>query len=344
VSIFTRELHKGLIGVLGMRFKLLTWNVGKQTPEKLHCISSLFEGNPNIIYVIGLQEIHSIDIPEIERYLASKKPEGYDYKMGRKPSSNMKMFQSSGEFDLVTFLVYPTTTFHSLFRYQRIALTKRSFSIKNLADTKGYLWVDLKILGVEITLVNIHLPFEDAEFSKINFTKLYEKFNSKSNLIIFGDYNSRSRVDDTCLEPTSTCEVSFKRNAEKSVSALEQLLNRCNSPDPQCEMIGKRLREYDYLNEVKHQTMPDWNESDIHFLPSYKINEAGHYRLQKHGDRRLAGYADRIFVKGNALEIVKGTYTKGRCLGNDHFPVQVEIEILDKKRKTRKNINDIRVP
>jgi endonuclease/exonuclease/phosphatase family metal-dependent hydrolase len=265
-------------------------------------------------------------------YVQRNKPDGYDYILGRKPSSKLKLFQS--EFDLVTCILYPSTMpIHATkFTSHKIASTKKSISIKKLADTKGYLCVDVIVNGVEITIVNIHLPFEDAEFSKINFRRLYETFKSRPNVILFGDYNSRSKVDDTCLSETR-CEVAFKKNSEHSVFALESALNLCTRTD-NCA-IEKRLLDYDYLNEVKPETMPDFKEATIQFLPSYKIDETGQYRLQKGSKRRLVGYADRILVKGN-LDLMEGTYKKGHCLGNDHFPVLLEVG-FGKTRKTRKS-------
>ena len=43
--------------------------------------------------------------------------------------------------------------------------------------------------------------------------------------------------------------------------------------------------------------------------------------------KRLSGYADRILVRGSNLEIVPGSYKKIDCLGNDHFPIMLDVNI-----------------
>ena len=43
----------------------------------------------------------------------------------------------------------------------------------------------------------------------------------------------------------------------------------------------------------------------------------------------MAGYADRILVKGENLLISTDTYDRVECTGNDHFPVILEVQITD---------------
>lgn len=59
----------------------------------------------------------------------------------------------------------------------------------------------------------------------------------------------------------------------------------------------------------------------------------------------MAGYADRILVKGENLSILSNTYDRVECTGNDHFPVILEVQIKDiigerggrKTKKTKKS-------
>ena len=176
---------------------------------------------------------------------------------------------------------------------------------------------------------------------------LFTKFVNKPNVIIFGDYNTRSKVDDTCLPENgiSTCSVAFNKNAENSVFALENDLNLCNiyPQHKKCNPIRERLLLYDFLNQVQKVKPNEFREDSINFMPSYKIDNTGNYRLSKSGKNRLAGYADRILVKGNNLDIVKGSYKKLSCLGNDHFPLILDVNMVTnmpggktKKKKTHK--------
>lgn len=183
------------------KFRIFTWNFGKldssyETSLKLKCISEKM-GLPtrdtlndpmDTIYVIGLQEVSKEDIEVdianrggIFTYFAKQKPENYRLTYGHKTSS--------GGFDLLTIILYPQKI-----GIQKIGILKLDFGsisipstsskgwgiksgIQNtLVDTKGYLYVDFSIDGIEYTIVNIHLPFEDEAFSLKNFQKLIETF------------------------------------------------------------------------------------------------------------------------------------------------------------------------
>jgi hypothetical protein len=230
----------------------------------------------------------------------------------------------------LTFIIYPTilninikkNNLGFISRTKAVASTSKSF----IGDTKGYLWIDFSINNIDITVVNIHLPFQNAAFSSVNFKMLFDTFKSTNNAIIFGDYNTRSTVDDTCLNTDSCSAVVFEKNAKSDVSALQGQLNSCKS-QPDCESLKQKLISNDYLNQVKKTEMEGYNEAEINFLPSYKINNIGDYSLQKNQDKRLVGYADRILVKGKNLNIIPDSYKLMECLGNDHFPLMLDVEI-----------------
>lgn len=318
-----------------MKFKVFTWNIGRTNPDKLQCIQTemFSKTEPDTIYVVGLQEINYYDVDKINKSFKEKIPKSYGMTHGRKSSFK--------DFDLVTLIFFPIGIEHKM-KYT-FSMANATFHTKKIPskkgrttmiDTKGYLWCDFEIDGVQYTIVNIHLPFQNEEFSLANFKLLQKTFENKQNVIIFGDYNTRSKVDDSCLGNT-ICDVKFEKNAENSVSVLENTLNKCkvNSGNANCENIQQKLTQYDYLNQVK-DIMRDYYEDEITFLPSYKINKTGDYSLVKDGKRRLAGYADRILVKGEDLRIIPNSYKRIDCLGNDHFPIVVEVEHTSPKEKS----------
>ena len=208
------------------------------------------------------------------------------------------------------------------------------------------------------------MPFKNESLSKDSFDALFKYFQNKRNVIILGDFNTRSKVDDTCL--TKQCNVLFKKNADNPTQQLENTLNLCKKPENDaettyCNTLQKKLIDSDYLtqylenkvnkpaneaslaqylnqpnNVPEHINRNDYVEGTITFLPSYKIND-GMYSLKKDRKHRLAGYADRILVKG--VRIVENSYKLCNCKGNDHYPVMLDIEAMPMNGGTRKKRN-----
>jgi hypothetical protein len=200
--------------------------------------------------------------------------------------------------------------------------------------------------------VNVHLPFKDENTSETEYNELltytnnfYQNIKTKYNpggenvnVIIMGDFNTRSKVDDTCIDDFENCSnVKFIKDATEEVSALQGKLNNCFKNEDEvekCKLLKDGLIKKDYFNEYK--TKPEFEDSgfieeNITFYPSYKFKESKYdgpqeYSLQKGKDKRLAGYPDRILYKGYNNESLKGSdYRLCVCNGNDHYPVMLTL-------------------
>ena len=310
-----------------VKFRIISWNFGEQNKDKLECIfdNTQHEGitSEETIFVIGLQEVENTEIPYIKAYFNGQfHTDRYNTIMIQKGSGTVI---GSG-FDLLTFIIYPKYMAISDLGGESITVPSEPGVKGYLSSTKGYLWTTLTINGKDVTLVNIHLPFQDAEFSIKNFKMLNEKFSKKQNVIIFGDYNSRSTVDDTCIS-ADTCEsVKYKKNAEGTLSKLQETLISCATTPATCDAITDKLKTNDLLLQQMGNYMPGYKEAPITFPPSYKIDpETGEYALTGEKKQRLSGYADRILVKDGDLRIQNETYKMLDCKGNDHFPVMLDV-------------------
>jgi len=339
------------------KIKLFSWNFGELIDYKLQCINKNVFNNieDSTIYIIGLQEVSGYSLNKIKQYLESNKPTSHTMAYGRKSSTK--------DFDLVTFIFYPNNLLQNI-KFSSKKIPSNEGFLNSIIDTKGYLWADFTLNNNPYTVVNIHLPFQNEAFSLKNFKLLKETFKDKNNLIIFGDYNTRSKVDDNCID-NNICHVEFEKNAKGDTQLLEKYLNVCsylnvssenknkventdfedrtseysdntddtepltsseiNSDDITCKNLLKKVIDFDYLNQSN--VFSDYKEDEITFLPTYKIDKTGDYSLIKDSKKRLAGYADRILVRGSNLEIVTGSYKKIDCLGNDHFPIMLEVSI-----------------
>ena len=331
-----------------VNFRIISWNFGEQKEDKLKCIFENailnLDTSGETIFVIGLQEVNKKEIPVIKAYFDKQfhkqfPADKYTTIMIQKGSGT---FFGSG-FDLLTFIIYPKniTIADSGGESKSVPSEDTAKGILSCAKgrlscTKGYLWTTLKINGKEVTLVNIHLPFQDEAFSIKNFDMLNKQFSEESNVIIFGDFNSRSTVDDTCLSVNDKCDVKYKKNAEGNLSGLQGNLRTCADPSTKttldCDAITNKLTTNDLLLKEMEKIMPGYKEARITFPPSYKIDpKSGMYELTGK-KQRLSGYADRILVKGDDLTIQDNTYKKQDntykklgCKGNDHFPVLLDV-------------------
>ena len=368
---------------LNLKIKILTWNVGdlQENDNKLDCIAkNLFGDTDNTnntnntnntyntynldestIYVLGLQEVNDAHIANINKYISyilNKQKPTHTF------NTNTK-FSRFGSFDLFTCLIFPLALKDKIdIKWNNKNLpSKPGMNVANFGKTKGYLDATVRIKKTNtplFTLVNIHLPFHNENFTLKNIEKLFTHYRNKDNIIIFGDFNSRSKFDDTCIN-NSGCQPKFIKNAEGPVDKLEERLNSktctlskkrtstrrytntskkftsesVNSQNPlltggnPCDTLITELVSKDAINDL---IKTEYKEDDIHFLPTYKVDpykvlmKSGRYSLHKDGKNRLAGYADRIIYRGTQLDSSVGSYKKLDCEGNDHFPLMLELK------------------
>lgn len=308
------------------KLKIITWNFGKSSDEKIrHLQQFLTHDTSRPICVIGLQEVSGKEYRSIVEKLKSQIPIHYTLEYGFKTSS---IFTS---FYLLTIIVY----------HQEVSIENLSWKSKTIphspeilsfaVDTKGYLYADLTINDIQYTLVNVHLPFVNVNFTASNLESLFEFFRDRSNIIILGDFNTRSTIDDTCVANDTPCDnVNFKKNYKGKLTALETSLNLCreNNTSDICTHLKSKLLKKDFLT-VFLSKQKVYSEGVVTFLPSYKVDPTtGMYSLSGKNKIRLAGYADRILVRGIHLKIIEDSYKMEMFTGNDHFPVVAEVAVL----------------
>lgn len=301
----------------------MTWNFGKLTESKImHLIDFLKEDESRPIYFIGLQEIRKQDHEVIVRALQSNIPRGYTLVSQLKDNSSWTSFLTEQSFCLLSILVHPRILENISWKSERIQAKP---NVSTLAlNTKGYLFADFTIEGIPYTFVNIHLPFVSGQFTKVNLDALFTFFRNRRNMIILGDFNTRSTLDDTCT--VSNCKVDFVKDYKGPLHQLESSLNQCRRTR-RCKPLIAKLVEKDFLKP----RLGLYREGEVGFLPSYKVTPDGAYQLKK----RLPGYADRVIIRGD-LRIVSGTYRLLKFQGNDHLPVAVDVQISrEKTNKTR---------
>ena len=317
--------------------KILTWNYGKHEESKLECIlTHLFdnkEADPSTIYVMGLQEINDALLKTISAGITVA--DTHEIHIGISES------RFNG-FNLLTFVIWPLSLPKPTINFykhhvestpsntigKKNTITRRAkAAITNWGKTKGYLSAEITNGDKTMVFVNIHLPFKDEAFTKKNIEDLFEHYNDKTNIVIFGDFNTRSKYNDDCKN-NQICQVEFTKNADvNKLTNLQQDLNTCESNRSECPDLIKDLVDTDYVTSSKIFTKPShgYTEADIHFLPSYKILD-DKYSLIKNGHGRLVGYADRIIYKGDfQLSPGPNPYKLVHCIGNDHFPIMLSL-------------------
>ena len=200
--------------------------------------------------------------------------------------------------------------------------------------TKGWCTVNLIIDGTPFSITNTHMPFQSLRATG-NFAKRFLNHNKNKNKnienhILFGDLNSRSLLININEHPNIK---DIKSCSYDKIDLRHYLYAYCN--------IKKMLEEIDNLNDTLHLTdkytplketdalginknkwFPDFEESKINFLPTYKRDpDTGKFELNKGKKGRLPGYADRILYKTHMTVDSGDTYQPLAVTGNDHLPI-----------------------
>jgi hypothetical protein len=314
---------------------VFSWNFGDVTKAKkesiLFFVNSLEKKND--IIVVGLQEMSSDQIMPLVASVIEYVSDAFDVHYAVKESAR------GFKFNLLTLIIY---------RRELLRLTTEKTEKTNiaaspgllgtlksaLAKTKGVLRMHVEFKNLlydkthRYTFVNVHLPFASASATVEAIAQTLRPYeNTSDNVIVFGDFNSRSLVDDTCLEIGTSCrDVRYQKNVDASKTRiLQHSLNKCRKHfTRKCDLLRRKLVQNDFIVQNHLIEINKFVEPDLYYLPSYKVNpNTSSYSLKKEkrdgtSKGRLTGYADRIVYSG---QLSVSEYNEQEFQGNDHLPI-----------------------
>ena len=321
--------------------RTFSWNIGTATYSKLQALQDMILQSLNVdIIVIGLQEVSKAQIKVYKDACCDA--------VKKSRFRCISFNQHGGDFSLLTVILYsselqkegaevktfiPLASAHGLL----------SRAASKLFATKGALSIRIHFRhkmgesSVPYTFVNVHLPFDTELFTVRSIAQILSPYSPwvDENVIVFGDFNSRSLVDDNCvrnLESSKNREsllckgVPYKKNFNpEAVTKLEQKMNSCIvKPTRFCDKLNQALIVNDALYRNARVIYDrGFKEAALYTFPSYKVDlETGQYSLKKKREGRLAGFADRIIFKGN---FTPTEYVRLSITGNDHFPISLTL-------------------
>lgn len=175
-----------------------------------------------------------------------------------------------------------------------------------------------------LSIVNCHMPFKSIKSSSkyiLNMINDTKNFNESKNIILMGDINSRSILTDDGYKKNIKCdEIEKCKTFFKIKDELEKIPFNKTYGISRKQKLLSILRNTDYFtNNILKKELNGFKERKITFLPTYKRNKTGMFKLSKNDKLRLPGYADRIIYKGNKLQQKK--YTSIGVNGSDHLPL-----------------------
>lgn len=238
---------------------------------------------------------------------------------------------------------------------------------------KGWCTVNLIIDGTPFSITNTHMPFKSLSATG-KFAKKFLKHKNNKNLknhILFGDLNSRSLLftvnEKTDIKNIGLCSDNEDKKRITPHCDMKVILQGIEFDHTLSIKDNNdnytKLKQTDALNKNKNENenkwFPDFEESEINFLPTYKRHPyTGKFKLEKDGNERLPGYADRILYKTHMTVDSGKTYQPLAVTGNDHLPImgiykfsttstpQTSIELSvqensssNKKNSSKKNSN-----
>ena len=120
-------------------------------------------------------------------------------------------------------------------------------------------------------------------------------------------------------------EIMVSYNNFRSISSLNDPLTKDNVIKYLYYAdVFKNLIISDDTNDLNLNKLDNFKENNINFLPTYKFDNYGNYKLSKSGKGRLPGYADRIFYFVKKIKIIEYNSLPS-VRGNDHIPVFADI-------------------
>lgn len=322
----------------------VTWNIGKGKKTKLPALVDYInqENNgsfwENDIIVFAFQEVRGgKDITAFGDLLLQT--------INNKIGDNDKKLQ----FDACRYNSACTRMGSaSKFSIFLIALTKNSFSasancpqnnsnvsvcpvsFSNPIGTKGFTSINVEFLfsrkSAVVKFWSVHFPFNSTDYAKGIEGMLVNLENDRTDAdheVLLGDVNSRS-----CWLPGKPGTKCTRDIPIGQPVALQTILNSIESDSR--KYAQDKLIQNDFLDGIK--TKYKWKEQPINFMPTYKVDNNGFYKLESKGQGRLSGYPDRILYRNNnqsktTLEAVADSYTSLSVKGNDHFPVTCKFEL-----------------
>ena len=286
---------------LGTNIKVITWNFGNYSETKLQCITKqVITNTDNTIdtytYIFGFQEVHTKDVKSIVDFFEKT------FNKLNKQIYYAHQATFNSKFDLLTFIIYNSNqtnatsdTTKTLYKRQlksnfitkKVKIKANIGKINNFMDflginTKGYLILECVSNGETYTIVNIHLPFKEEAFSIEHFYLLFKYLEDKKKVIMLGDFNTRSKFVDKCLNANNKSEnanynnnnknteplinnafnckedVKFIKNTPYNTEILQTKLNKCikltnltDNDKDKCETLKKSLIDTDLLSQLQ---------------------------------------------------------------------------------------------
>ena len=183
--------------------------------------------------------------------------------------------------------------------------------------TKGYVLTKLEISGNLIYIVNTHMPFQDLNTTNNFVDEMFKKLKLKdeTNLIIFGDLNSRSLLSSDCYKKElPLCE---ENSNEKYCTIIRKLNNTdcINTENPSAnnetsdggaeealygpeEYDGFETREVEEFGGFENGKSVGGGNSVDHC----GLGLTGKYDTDKIDEKKLID----ILIKTDSLQLVKG--------------------------------------
>ena len=268
--------------------EILSWNIGNDKSEKnynnknrtkinnlLTEAKSKWTNDPDVL-IVGFQEL-----PINTKFIAGERNEYYDSISGHimnnisgytclvREQRPYTCFEYKGFF--IAMFIFAKKEYEISFPisqcgYYNNRVSAMRVSVRSNIPTKGFCSALINIDGTKYCFFNIHSPFVSSEESERFLQSMsvsLQRMQMSSNIILFGDLNSRSLMTSECFKKDISCGS--------------------NNNPTWCNKIKKHLENLSIdetikLYNVEKSTIPllwnyDWGENVTNENALTKINE-----------------------------------------------------------------------
>jgi hypothetical protein len=362
---------------------IFSWNIGDANKEKIKdlivgALSTYNDIYPDI-FIFGFQEYNS---KEYDRDIAKYIVEQINIKIAITYSivGNNSTCNRLTPYKIINFAFIKNKYKVDKIIKESICIGadgSKGFFINLVYGTKGFELIKFTINESDLIFINVHFPFKTEKILSTVYDELKKFISSPNNknsiIFVSGDVNSRCLLTNSYTKDVLNCETkdeSSKTELEKKLCDTKTELEKIPFPEThyfhdyknQIEdtKLIKDLKSTDYYIKEADKSLffnDNFQEGDIHFLPTYKRDSiSGYFSLFKNEKSltrtftrtlsklsinnsadslkreqdinenyivgRLPGYADRIFFKApdnKSIQCLK--YGSLGIKGNDHLPI-----------------------
>ena len=321
-----KKNEKKIINENDLQIYIVTWNIHGKKPLKHHLDLILPKDKYYDMYIISTQEcmrtIEASFFNDSKEEWINLLKEYFDNSYINLINENFSAFHIS---------VFVFSKIVNKFKNLQVSKVKTGFL--NLMSNKGAVSVAMEYLTKKLCFICCHLSHGYDNANKRNND--FKRINSNLDFVPYENNDNNNKIENNNENKTDYFDIVFwSGDFNYILSGNKEEINKMIKEKNYFE-----LKEYDQLNQeirTHRIDIDDFEEGDIHFLPTYKFKEES----DDYEEFRNPGFNDRILYKTKNISDLE--LCKYSCIDeihfSDHKPVYAIFKLNYSARESKKSV------